>query len=330
MRSTRRILCALVVFAAFVGSAFAQEIKLASVAPEASPWGRALNELAVDWREISNGRIRVRVYHNAIAGDETDILRKMRIGQLQAAVLTSSGMKQVVPEVFSVSVPFMIRSEQELDYVMDSITPDLEEEFRDNRLHVLAWSRAGWVHFFSKEPVTYPEDLKAQRLAADPSDQELQQAFRIMGYRPIPVPQQELLTSLNSGLVDAFYTSPLVAAGFQWFGLAPNMLELKVAPFLGAIVITDAAWRRLPAAMKDDLLAAAHDGSARIEDEVQALEAEALTTMRRYGLTVREVTPEIEAAWERDVDRYTDAMLDVFEPEMTARVRGLLEAFGRR
>jgi TRAP-type C4-dicarboxylate transport system substrate-binding protein len=320
----------LVVFAACAGALPAQEIKLASVAPEASPWGRALNQLAVDWREISNGRIRVRVYHNAIAGDETDILRKMRIGQLQAAVLTSSGMKQVVPEVFSVSVPLMISSEEELDYVMERIRPDIEAEFEDNRLHVLAWSRAGWVHFFSKQPVTYPDDLKSQRLAADPSDQELLQAFRIMGYRPIPVPQQELLTSLNSGLVDAFYTSPLVAAGFQWFGLAPNMLGLKVAPFLGAIVITDAAWRRIPDAMKNDLLAAAHSVAAEIEHEVHELEIEALATMQRFGLSIQPVTPAMEAAWEQDVSRYSEAMLDVFEPEMTARVRRLLEEFGRR
>ncbi len=330
LRTAARILIALFLFTATVGSIPAQEIKLGSVAPEASPWGRALNDLALDWRNISNGRIRVRVYHNAIAGDETDILRKMRIGQLQAAVLTSSGMKQVVPEVFSVSVPLMISSEEQLDYVMDRIQPEIEAEFVNNRLHVLAWSRAGWVHFFSKQPVYYPDDLKAQRLAADPSDEELLQAFRIMGYRPIPVPQQELLTSLNSGLVDAFYTSPLVAAGFQWFGLAPNMLGLKVAPFLGAIVITDSAWRRIPDSMKDELLAAADAVSAKIEDEVHALEAEAIATMERFGLTIQELTPEMEAAWAADVERYSDAMLGVFEPEMTARVRELLREFNRR
>lgn len=326
----RRILAALALFVVCVAFAGAQEIKLASVAPEASPWGRALNDLAVEWRDISNGRVRVRVYHNAIAGDEDDILRKMRIGQLQAAVLTSQGMKQVVPEVFSVSVPLMINSQAELSYVMDEIEPELNAAFERNRLHVLAWSRAGWVHFFSKEPVTYPEDLKSQRLAANPVDQELLQAFRIMGYRPIPMPQPELLTSLNSGLVDAFYTSPLVAAGFQWFGIAPHMLDLKVAPFLGSIVISDAAWRRIPNSMKDELLEAADAISRQIDDEVRELEEEALETMQRFGLEVQEVTPEIEAVWERDVERHNEALLDVFDPEMTVRIRELLAEFGER
>jgi TRAP-type C4-dicarboxylate transport system substrate-binding protein len=305
----------------------AQEIKLASVAPEASPWGAALNQLAVDWRTISNGRVRVRVYHNAIAGDEADILRKIRIGQLQAGVLTSSGLKQIVPEVFSVSVPFLIRSEGKLDYVMENISPELDEIVEQNRLHILAWSRAGWVHFFSKAPVVYPEDLQPQRLAADPADEELQQAFRLMGFRPTPIPQSELLTSLNSGLADAFYTSPLVAAGYQWFGLAPNMLGVPVAPFLGAIVISDQAWRRLPDSMKDDFLASAQRVADQIDAEVLDLEREALETMQQYGLHVQPATPEVVAAWEAYVERYEDAMLGVFDPAMTERVRELVAEY---
>lgn len=330
MTGVRRILSALLVVAVCAAPLVAQEVKLASVAPEASPWGSALNRMAAEWSRISGGRVRVRVYHNAIAGTEADVIRKMRIGQLQAAVLTSAGMKLVVPEVFSVSVPFMIGSEEELEYVMERIEPELNELFEENRLHVLAWSRAGWVHFFSKQSVTYPDDLKRQRLAADPNDQELQQAFRIMGYRPIPMPQPELLTSLNSGMVDAFYTSPLVAAGFQWFGLAPYMLDLKVAPFLGAIVITDAAWRRIPAAIKDDLLRSAHLVAAQIEREVQELEAQALETMQRFGLTVQHVTPEIAAVWQEDVQRHNAAMLDVFDARMTTRIQQLLAEYGSR
>jgi TRAP-type C4-dicarboxylate transport system substrate-binding protein len=190
---------------------FSLEIKLASVAPEQSPWGAALNQMALDWQRISGGEVRLRVYHNAIAGEESDVLRKMRIGQLQAAVLTSAGMKQVVPEVFSVSVPFMIRSREILSAVMDEIRPDLESEFDRNRLHVLAWTRAGWIHFFSRDPVTYPEDLKPQRLAADPNDEELLQAFRIMGYRPIAMPQPELLQSRPTCLISVLrrFSAPL-------------------------------------------------------------------------------------------------------------------------
>ena len=319
-----RTLILLLLVAIVITPIGAVEIKLASVAPEQSPWGAALNQMAADWLQISGGAVRLRVYHNAIAGEESDVLRKMRIGQLQAAVLTSAGMKLVVPEVFSISVPFMIRSNEDLSAVMDEVTPDLDAEFDNERLHVLAWTRAGWIHFFSRDPVTYPADLRSQRLAADPNDEELLQAFRIMGFRPIAMPQPELMQSLNSGLVDAFYTSPLVAAGYQWFGIAPNMLDLPVAPFLGAIVVTDAAWRRVPASMRSDLMASAQEIADQIEDQVRQLEEQALDTMQQYGLHVQEVTPEIEDAWVSYVGRYSDAMLDVFDPGMTQRIREIL------
>lgn len=328
--TSRRLILVLALALSALALLPAQEVKLASVAPEASPWGAALNQLAVEWRNISNGRVRVRVYHNAIAGDESDILRKIRIGQLQAGVFTSSGLKQIVPEVFSVSVPFLIDSEDELDYVMERITPELNALVEENRMHVLAWSRAGWVHFFSRDRIAYPEDLRSQRLAADPADEELRQAFRAMGFRPTPIPASELLTSLNSGLVDAFFTSPLAAAGFQWFGVAPNMLDVKVAPFLGAILISDAAWRRIPNSMKDELLAAAGEVAARIDEDVLGLEEEALVTMREFGLNVQEGTPEILEAWESYVAEYETEVLRVFDPVMTERVRELVDEFNGR
>ncbi len=300
------------------------EIKLASPAPEQSPWGAALNQMAADWQRISGGRIRLRVYHNGIAGDESDVLRKMRIGQIQAAVLTSTGMKQIVPDVFSVSVPFMIRSDETLRYVLDRIEPDLEEQFRENRMHVLAWSHAGWIYFFSREPVSYPTDLRPQRLASDPGDEELLQTFKTMGFSPIPITQSEIITALNSGMIDAFYSSPIGAAGFQWFGPAPNMLDLKVAPFLGSILITDSAWRRVDDDLKTELIRSARTIAAQIDNDVHQLETDAITTMVRYGLHVQEVTPEIEDVWRRDVAKYEDAISEVYEPVMTRRIRSIL------
>lgn len=312
------------------GTLWAQEIKLASVAPEQSPFGSALNQLAREWSEISDGRVRLRIYHNGVAGEEADVLRKIRIGQLQAAVLTSTGMNQIVPEVFSVSVPFLIGSDAELSYVLDRIRPELEQEFERNRLRVLSWSRAGWVRFFSREPIVGPDDLRSQRLLVDAADSQMELAFKAMGYRPIPLPSSEVLTGLNSGLVDAFFTTPLAAAGFQWFGVAPNMLDMEVAPLLGAIVISDTAWRRIPASLRDELLEAARRVGLEIEQEIARLEAEAVRQMIRFGLSVQEVTPEIEAAWQRDLQENREEVLSVFDRGMTVRIEELLREFGQQ
>lgn len=331
MIRTRQLLVLAVLMVVMTAPVMAITIKLASVAPEQSPWGTALNRLALEWGRISNGRVDVRIYHNGIAGNEDDIIRKMRINQLQAGVFTSAGMKSIAPEAFALSVPFLIREEDELRHVLQEVQPELDAAFQANRMHALAWSRAGWVHFFSKEPVTYPQDLKEQRLAADPNDQELLQAFRIMGYRPIPMPQNELLTSLNSGLVDAFYTSPLVAAGFQWFGLAPHMLNLKVAPFLGVIVISDTAWRRIPEDIKPQLLRSAANVALQIEDQVLQLEEQAIDLMEENGLMIGRLSEAEQQVWIEDFEEHsTQIMEDVFHPEMTARIQSILSEYRSR
>lgn len=304
-----------------------QEIKLASVAPEQSPFGSALNDLAREWSRITDGRVRLRVYHNGVAGDESDVIRKIRIGQLQAAVLTSTGMNLIVPEVLSVSVPFLLGSDEELNYVLREIQPELEAEFAENRLRVLSWSRAGWIRFFTREPIVYPDDLRRLRLVVDATDPQIEQAFKAMGYRPIPLPATEVLTGLNSGLVDAFFTTPLAAAGFQWFAVAPHMLDMEVAPLLGAIVIADTAWRRIPARFHDQLRASAERVGLEIEREIARLEAEAVDQMIRFGLVVQEVTPEIEAAWTAELDDNREDVLSAFDRDMTLRIQSLLQDF---
>jgi TRAP-type C4-dicarboxylate transport system substrate-binding protein len=265
-----------------------------------------------------------------VAGDESDVLRKIRIGQLQAAVLTSTGMNQIVPAVLSVSVPFLIGSDEELDFVLNEIRPGLEADFERNRLRVLSWSRAGWIRFFSREPVVYPDDLRAMRLLVDANDTQMEQAFKAMGYRPIPLPSSEVLTGLNSGLIDAFFTTPLAAAGFQWFGVAPNMLDMEVAPLLGAIVISDSAWRRIPSRYRGELLAAAQEIGLEIEQEVARLEEQAIVQMSGFGLSVQSATGEIEAAWALDLEQNRDDVLGVFDRQMVTRIEALLREFDQQ
>ena len=328
-RSMKRVLVAVLAGVVLL-PLWGQEIKLASVAPEQSPFGSALNQLAREWSQASGGRVRLRVYHNGVAGEEDDVLRKIRIGQLQAAVLTSVGLKQIVPEVFSVSVPFVVGSDEELAYVMAEISPELEQRLEAQGLIVLAWSRAGWVRFFSREPVAFPDDLRTQRLLVDASDEQMEQAFKAMGFRPIPLPGADVLTALNSGLVDALFTTPLAAAGFQWFGVAPNMLDVEIAPLLGAIVISESAWRRVPRAVQPDLIDAAKASGAQIERDIARLETQAVETMIRFGLNVVPGTPEIEAAWREEAGSNWDRLVRIFHPEMTVRVEELVEEFRRR
>jgi TRAP-type C4-dicarboxylate transport system substrate-binding protein len=137
--------------------AFAQRrkvtIKLASLVPENTPWGSALNRMAAEWAAATKGEVSLMVYHNGSAGSEVDTLRKLKMNQIQAAILTSFGLNTITPEILTMSAPFLIRNNTELDLVLNDLKPELERRINEKGFYTLAWSKAGWVKFFSKAPV---------------------------------------------------------------------------------------------------------------------------------------------------------------------------------
>jgi TRAP-type transport system periplasmic protein len=312
------------------GSATAFTLKIASAAPESSPWGRALNRIAADWREISGGEVTLQIFHNGIAGEQDDIIRKMRIGQIQGALFTSDSLTLLSDEIFALSAPVLIRSDEELDYVFERLRPDIEESIEGSQFEVIGWSKAGWVNFFASEPIRRPGDLKDLALAVGDDQPQTARAFRRMGYEVVPMRQNALLTSLNSGMVDAFYASPIAAAGFQWFARAQNMLALDVAPFLGSFIVTQRSWRRVSDDIKPDLVASVEREARRLGTAVNELETEAVDTMREYGLNIIELSESERNVWFDEFERSLEVTVGpVFDEETFRRIQRYLEEFRR-
>lgn len=300
-------------------------IKLASIAPQRSPWGEALDRLVAEWRTVTNGEVELKVYHNGVAGSEGDMLSKLRLGQLQAGVVTSAGLSTLSPEVLSLSIPFLIRNDAELDKVLAGTHELMEERIAKKGFTVLAWSKVGWLNFFSKKPIHTPADLKATKLAAGVETETLTNAFKQLGFQIVPVPINELITALNSGMVDSFFTSPLAAAGYQWFAVAPNMLNLKVAPFVGVIVITNTAWRRVPEKYRAPLMAATQRTCAALEGSIASLEVSALDVMTKNGLVLVEPTAADIDLWKEDMEAGVEKTLGpVFPRDMYEEIERTL------
>ncbi len=302
-------------------------IKLASIAPQRSPWGEALDRLAGEWRSVTGGEVELRVYHNGVAGTESDMLSKLRLGQLQAGVVTSAGLSTLSPEVLSLSIPFLIRSDGDFNRAFAGTRELMEERIAKKGFTVLAWSKAGWLNFFSKKPVRTPADLKAMKLAAGVETDTLTNAFKTLGFQLVPIPINELITALNSGMVDSFFTSPLAAAGYQWFAVAPNMLNLRVAPFMGVIVITNAAWRRVPEKYRDRLMEITRKTGADLEGSIASLETSAMDVMKKNGLVLIDPTEEEIGLWKADMDAGVDKTLGpVFPRDMYEAIVKTLDA----
>ncbi|MCL2442336.1 MAG: TRAP transporter substrate-binding protein DctP [Treponema sp.] len=316
---------------------FAQQratiVRLASLVPENTPWGQAINHLASEFNRVTNGEVEVIVFHNSTAGDEPEVLRKLRSNQIQAAVFTSMGMSAVMPEVMAFSYPFLIRNDAELDEVMRRLKPDLDARIQRNGFVTLAWVRAGWIKFFSRNPILTPDDLRRQRLATGTEDLQMLQTFRIMGYQVVPVGLSELLVALNSGRVDAVYQSPVYTAGNQIFGITRNMANMNVAPFMGGILMNEVTWRRIPDRYKPQLQEVCRRLEREIEASINNLETHAINTMVRHGLRVNELTPAQMQMFYSDTERYENNLVGttnpVFNRDFYFRIKNILTEYRR-
>jgi TRAP-type C4-dicarboxylate transport system substrate-binding protein len=284
-------------------AADAQVLKLATVAPEGSVWHTALREMAEAWRAITAGTLETRIYPGGVAGDDADVIRKMRIGQIGAAALTADGMAAIAPEMRIFQTPMLIQSEAELDYLRGRLEGELETIAERRGFVLLAWCDVGWVYLFAKTPVADVESARRVRLWIAPGDTAWATALQSAGYRPVALPTTEILSGLQTGLIDAFNAPPVVALSSQWFGVAPHLMNLRWSPLVGAVVVSSRAWDAVPEEQRAQLRRAARTATARAQAEIRKFERDAIVAMQKHGLQVHDVAPSAAEAFRADVRR---------------------------
>ncbi|MEE8499576.1 MAG: TRAP transporter substrate-binding protein DctP [Kiloniellales bacterium] len=327
MKRIAAFLLAVSLLAGAAQSTAALTIKLATLAPVGSPWHEIVRDMAEEWREASGGRVVVRIYAGGVAGDEANVVRKMRVGQLHAALLSGEGLSQVAPQIHALQMPMMYRSYDELDYVRDRVAPEIEAIMEAKGFKLLNWGDAGWAHLFARRPVVSPADLKPMRFFVSARDTAFIEAWKGEGYHPVPLAATDIHAALQSGLIEALITPPIAALSFQWFGLAKHMSDLKLAPLVGGLVISTRTWRAIPDDVKPRLLEAASDAGARLK-AIRNLDDDVIETMKKHGLVVHHVPPEVAADWERSIRATYPTLIGRLVPaDMVAEVERLTSEY---
>ena len=295
----RHLLLVLLLFLSCFG-AQALTLKIGTVAPVGSPWTESLRRLAAEWNRISGGQVRLKIYAGGIAGEEEDMIRKMRIGQLDGAALTQLGWGLLDPGILALSTPFLIQEEGELERVMERSRKYFEKRLENEGYNMFAFSKAGWVHFFGREPLIVPEDLMRMKLGVPAGSAEFVDTWRKIGFNAFSLPFGDILVGLQTGMIDAFYAPPLVAATFQWFAPARHMTALPVAPVVGAVIMRSQSLERIPEQLRGQLLATFDELGQQLNTQMVSLEEEALRAMERQGLQIHQVPAEAAKRW-RDI-----------------------------
>lgn len=300
----------------------AVEIKIGSVAPERSPWHNALLKLARDWESATGGQVRVRVYPGGIVGSELDMIRKVRLGVLQGAVLTNMGMMQVEKSALVLNLPFLFSSDEEFNYVFQRLRPILEARIEQTGFKVIHWTQSGWVYFFSKGPVLNPDDLKKYKISITKDDPDLEQVWKKMGYQVVPQDTKDVLIGLESGMVSATYLPAVMAASGQYFALAPHLLAPKLSPLVGSLILSRKTWEQIPENFKPALLEAAERQARALAGEITSLEEEAFRAMKEHGLVINSPSDVEMTQWREASSRAIQSLVgriipaDIYEKTM--------------
>ncbi len=294
-----RILCALCAIPALGSAQKPPVVKLATVLPSGTSYHKILQAMAEEWRKAPGG-VPVTIYTGSQMGDEADIVRRMGIGQLHAGVLSVAGLSEIEKSVTALAyLPMMFRSLDEVDYVGGKLQPELEARLLKKGYVVLFWGDTGFIKFFSKEPVLGPEDLKRHKLFAWAGDTHQVDLVKSLGYQPVPLVTGDILPGLQTGLISAISTAPFYALAGQIYGPARHMLDLNWAPLVGATVISKKTWDAIPAATRGALEVSARSAGGQMRARGRAEADQAVEAMKKRGLQVHPVSPQIEAEWRR-------------------------------
>ncbi len=277
-------------------------VKMATLVPDGSSWHQILKETGEKWKTLSGGRVIVRIYPGGVMGDDPDVVRKMRLGTINAAVLTSVGVAEIDKSVYALGVPLMFDSYEEVYHVLEKMRPRLEASLEAKGFVVLNWADGGWVQFFTQKPVATPDDLRALRLFTWAGDTDAVEVWKSAGFNPVPLPATEIATGLKTGLVTALGSPPQVAVISQYYTNAKNMTDLRWQLLLGATLISKSTWDKIPADIRPALLEAARDAGKRLQTEIRESAGRDIEAMQKRGLNVVPVDAKTRANWQKTAE----------------------------
>ena len=307
-------------------SCFSQTLKVATIAPKGSLYHRSLQEMGEAVRRASGPQARFIIYPDGIQGTEADTVRRMRIGQLDASMLTVVGLSEIDPSVAALQyMPMMFRSWAELDHVREKLRPELEAKLAAKGFAVLIWGEGGWVQFFSKEPLLRPEEFKRAKIFAWSGDIAQASVMKSLGYNPVPIPIADILPALETGMIDTVPVAPLWSLVGQFDRITTHMLRINWVPIVGATVMRRQTLEALKPEAREALLAAARKSTVELRAHRAVQDEESIRAMEKRGLRVRELTPELEQAWRALAERAWPMVRGTMVPAETFdRVQAIL------
>lgn len=274
-----------------------QTIKIATIAPDGSAWMRELRAAGTEVQAGTQGRVAVKFYPGGVMGSDQVVLRKMKLGQLQGGMLTSSALAEVYTDAPIYSLPFLFESWAQVDKVRPQIDPLLAKGFDAHGMHMLAVSSIGFAYIMSTKPLHSRADMDHTKLWIPQNDVIAERTFKMAGISTIPLPLGDVFTSLQTGLVDTVANTPSGAVALQWHGKVRDMIDLPLTFVVGYVVLDGKSWHQMSPADQAVVGKAFAAAAARMDAGIKHDDAAALAAMKKQGLVLTTLDATEAARW---------------------------------
>lgn len=298
----------------------AVQLKMATVAPEGSTWMKMMRQIDREVREATGDAVGFKIYPGGVQGDETVVLRKMRTGQLHGGGLTGLGLGLIAPETRVMEIPFLFESHEAIDAAYERVGPQLEQSLDAAGYTLLGWVEVGFVYLFSKQPIATQDDLKAAKMWLWEGDPLAESFYREADVVPVPLAVTDVMTSLQTRLIDAVYSPPLAALALQWFTRVSYYTDLPITYSSSAVVLSHKAFNRIPVQHRDTVLQICRKRFRELVEKTREQNAESLIEIGKSGVQPVAVSAEQvqrfraigQRVWEDQVDKlYSRDLLDL-------------------
>lgn len=300
-------------------------LRLATIAPTSSPWHKALLDMADTWSKTTSEHVKATIYPDGKLGDDSLVVKNMRVGQIQASLMMLSGLSEIDDAFNALGMPFYFDTMEETNAVVEKLAPLLEARMAAKKFHILAWSNGGWVQIFSKNQMKSLADVKKAKLFTSAGDERMRAWYIANGFHPVALPSTDIKTALTTGMIDATPMPPYPAMLTLVYRDAPNMLDVHIGPLLGALIITTDAWNKISPEDQAKVAEAAKAFEKRTSVEVPALERSSLDEMKKRALTISTLDKKASDEFHAEADKMIASMrgnmvpTDAFDQVKTAR-----------
>ena len=274
------------------GGAQPLEIKMATLAPEGSSWMKTFEAINAEVSKKTNAEVGFKFYPGGVLGDERDMLRKIQIGQIHGAALTSAGLSAIFSEMDVFQIPFLFQSYNEVDFVIKEMDGFFREGFEKHGYVLLGWSEGGFVRLMSTKPIATLDDLRKVKVWTWADSPMTKVIFDEAGISAIPLSVPDVLVGLQTGLVDVVYAPPSGAIALQWFTKTKYMTDVNLIYLIGGVVIKKNMFEKMSLANQKMLMDIFTRQMEALKKTIRKENQEAIQVMIKHGVEIIKPTPE--------------------------------------